>query len=432
MVAMRATQFHGSFGGCKAARMGPNFYRKNAWWLGTGLLLNFASTFGQTYFIALSGGGIRAEFGLSNGEWGGIYTIATIMSAATLILIGRFADTVALVRLAVIVFAIYALAAVLMMNANSVVMLALAIYGLRFCGQGMMVLLSMTAMARWFAANRARAVAITVLGFPLGEALFPFAAVQIQALGDWRTVWGVVAVFVAFVVLPAAFVLLRQGRTPQNEGAGDSAVGMGGRHWTRGEVLRHWSFYALLPGILAAPFIGTCAMFHQVHIAAVHGFDLKVMALAFPVYAATSVISSLTAGSLIDRIGPTRMLPFMVLPLGIGVAALALPGGVWIWFAVLAGVAMSQGIAVTMMGALWPTLYGTRSIGSVKAILSAAMVAATAIGPGITGFIIDAGVTFPEQALFMSAYCVAMAVLFAFVAPRLRAELPPVAAAHPA
>ncbi len=412
--------------------MAANFYRQNAWWLGTGLLLNFASSFGQTYFIALSAGGIRAEFGLSNGEWGGIYTVATIMSAATLILIGRFADTVALVRLAMVVFAIYAIAALLMMNANSVIVLGLAIYGLRFCGQGMMGLLSMTAMARWFAANRARAVAITVLGFPLGEAIFPFVAVQIQSVGDWRTVWGFAAAFIAFVVLPAAFILLRQGRTPQNEGGGDSAVGMGGRHWTRGEVLRHWSFYALLPGVLAAPFIGTCAMFHQVHIAAVHGFDIRVMALAFPIYAATSVVSSLTAGSVIDRIGPTRMLPFMVLPLGVGIAALALPGGVWIWFIVLMGIAMSQGIAVTMMGALWPTLYGTRSIGSVKAILSAAMVASTAIGPGITGYIIDAGVTFPQQALFMSAYCLAMSVLFAVVAPRLRAELPPHAAVQAA
>lgn len=404
--------------------MTARFYRRNAWWLGTGLLLTFASAFGQTYFIALFAGGIREEFGLSNGEWGGLYTIATIGSAALLVHAGRYADTIPLVRLASIIFVLYATAAVAMMLAPNVVVLAMAIFGLRFCGQGMMGHIAITAMARWFAANRARAVAIAVLGFPLGEAIFPFLAVEVEEWAGWRAAWGLVAIVILTVILPLAFLLLRHGRTPQGEGGGEDAVGMGGRHWTRPEVLRHWAFYALMPGILASPFIGTCVFFHQVHIADLRGYDLATMALAFPLYALISVSTSLFVGPLIDRIGPTRILPFCLVPIAVAMAVLAIPGGIWVWFAVLAAVGVGQGIIITMIGALWPTLYGTRWIGSVKAIFSSAMVLATAIGPGITGWVIDLGVTFPQQAPYLGAYCLAMTALFLVICPRLSSALP--------
>lgn len=401
-----------------------SFYRQNAWWLGTGFALMFASSFGQTYFIALFAGGIREDFGLSNGEWGGIYTLATLGSAALLVFVGRTTDTMPLVRIATIIMIAYACAAAAMAVSPHIAVLVLAVFGLRFCGQGMTVQIASTAMARWFAANRGRAIAISVLGFPIGEAIFPIIAVNLEDALGWRGAWAIVSAFLLVVMLPLAFMLLRHGRVPQGEGGGDDAVGMGGRHWTRREVLSHWSFYAVFPGIIASPFIGTCVFFHQVHIADVRGFDLATMALAFPVYASITVSTSLVAGNLVDRFGPPRLLPFFLLPLACAVASLSLPGGVWVWFFVLSLIGLTQGIAITMMGALWPTLYGTRAIGSIKSIFSATMVFATAAGPGITGFIIDAGVDFPSQGMVLAAYCVAMSALFAVLAPRLAAQLP--------
>ncbi|MEM0906695.1 MAG: MFS transporter [Pseudomonadota bacterium] len=409
--------------------MSLRFYRQNSWWLGTGLVLTFASSFGQTYFIGLFADPIRAEFGLSNGAWGGLYTVATIFSATVLVQAGKLVDTMSLARLAAGILVLYAGAALLMMTAGHVIVLGVAIFGLRFCGQGMMGHIAVSAMARWFAANRARAVAVAVLGFPIGEAVFPVIAVHVEEALGWRAAWAAVAVILLGVILPAVFVLLRRGRVPQGEGAGESAVGMGGRHWTRREVLKHWSFYALLPGLLAPPFIGTCIFFHQAHIADVRGFSLATMALAFPIYAFTSISTSLTAGLVLDRIGPTRVLPFCLVPLSVSIAALALPGGVWIWFLMLVGVGISQGVVITMMGTLWPTLYGTRWIGSVKSIISASMVVATALGPGVSGIIIDEGVSFPDQALTMSAYCLGISLLFFVIAPRLRGALP--AQPHP-
>ena len=64
------------------------FLRENARWLGAGALLSFLSSFGQTYFIAIFAGEIRAEFGLSHGQWGGIYALGTGASAVLMLWAG--------------------------------------------------------------------------------------------------------------------------------------------------------------------------------------------------------------------------------------------------------------------------------------------------------------------------------------------------------
>ena len=401
-----------------------SFYARNAWWLGTGFILTFGSTFGQTYFLALFAGGFRAEFGLTNGEWGGIYTVSTLVAAVCLAQFGRLADTVPLARLAGAVALLYACAAALMMVITGPLMLAVAVFALRFCGQGMMSHLCMTSMARWFRANRARAIALAVLGFPLAEAIMPLGTVPLIQTFGWRTTWGIVSAAILFVLLPLLLILLTRERTPQGEGGSDNATGLGDRHWTRGEVVRHWSFWILMPGILAPPFIGTCVFFHQVHISEVKGFALATMALAFPLYAGVVVASSFLAGFIVDRIGPTRILPVILLPLAFTIPILAIPGTVSIWFATMAGIGVSQGLMVTLAGTLWPTLYGTRSIGGVKALATAMMVVATAAGPGITGWLIDLGISFPSQTLYLSAWCVVMTGAFTVIAPQLTRRLP--------
>ena len=59
-----------------------------------GITANFFASTGQTFFISIFGGEFRREFGLSNGDFGFIYMIATIASAISLIWLGRLIDRV--------------------------------------------------------------------------------------------------------------------------------------------------------------------------------------------------------------------------------------------------------------------------------------------------------------------------------------------------
>ncbi|UUP19628.1 hypothetical protein [Nitratireductor thuwali] len=63
---------------------------------------------------------------------------------------------------------------------------------------------------------------------------------------------------------------------------------------------------------------------------------------------------------------------------------------------------VSSGFSNTLMGALWPEVYGTRFLGAVRAMTVAVMVFASAMGPGLTGYLIDLGVSFPLQVLVMA------------------------------
>ncbi|MEM1006782.1 MAG: MFS transporter, partial [Pseudomonadota bacterium] len=68
------------------------YLAENATWLGAGVLLTFLSSFGQTFFISVFAGEIRAAYGLSHGGWGIIYSLGTMAAAAVMIWAGGLTD----------------------------------------------------------------------------------------------------------------------------------------------------------------------------------------------------------------------------------------------------------------------------------------------------------------------------------------------------
>jgi hypothetical protein len=89
----------------------------------------------------------------------------------------------------------------------------------------------------------------------------------------------------------------------------------------------------------------------------------------------------------------------------------------------MALIGLTQGGSVTLLGALWPELYGTRNLGAIKALATSAMVFATALGPGVTGMLIDAGINFPDQTWGFALWCLLGSGVFVVVRSRLRVEL---------
>ncbi len=393
------------------------FLLENRHWLGFGFLLTFASAFGQTWFISLFAGDVKDRFGLTDGGWGLIYTAATLASAALLLSRGGLADTVRPGRLAPLMALGFAVAGLAFAFAPGLWVLVLALVGLRFCGQGMFSHIAMTAMGRWFRARRGRAVSIANLGHSAGEATLPILAVLLLAVLGWQGAWIVVAAVLVLAVAPALAWLGRE-RVAQSAEAVQDAPGMDGRHWTRADAMRHWLFPVLLPILLTPGFIGTVVFFHQVHVAEVKGWTLAQMAPGYIVFAALSVASALAAGWAADRFGPHRLLAVLLLPTGLGVALVGPAQGVGMWFVALGLIGMTQGLGASLWGAFWPAVYGTRNLGSVRALATTVMVVSTAIGPGLTGLAIDAGVDFPAQGLALGLWCAVFSLVALWVQTR--------------
>ncbi|MGJ3263082.1 MAG: MFS transporter [Salinarimonas sp.] len=400
-----------------------SFIRENVRWLGAGFLLTFASAFGQTWFIALFARPIKDAHGLTDGGWGTLYTIATLAAAALMFWRGSVADTMRLSHLAPLTAAAFALAAVGMAAAESIWLLGLSLFLLRFCGQGMFSHIAMTAMGRWFEARRGQAVSLANLGHPAGEIAIPILAVLASTGMGWRPAWIGVALVLLLVVAPSLWTLLRESRLPRQRLDAAMQPGLLGRHWQRRDAVRHWLLPALLPVLLTPGFITTVAFFHQSHIAEVKGWTLVEMAPAYSAFATTTVISALAAGWTADRFGPQRLLPVFLLPMGLGIALVAPAGQVAAWYVALAVIGMTQGAASALWGVLLPHVYGTRHLGAIRSLATTVMVVSTAIGPGITGVLIDLGITFPIQSLFMGAWCLLLSGGCLLISLRLTAEL---------
>lgn len=393
-----------------------NFLRDNSQWLLAGGLLTFLSSFGQTFFISIFAGEIQSEFDLSHGAWGSIYAIGTLGSAITMIWIGALTDHFRVRSLGIWVLAGLACACLMMTWVKSPMVLILVIFALRLTGQGMTSHIAVVAMARWFVATRGRALSIAALGYAVGESLLPVGFVFLMSFMDWRLLW-VLAALIVVSGVPIMLRLLSQERTPQSMAEESASLGMQKQHWTRNMALRHPLFWFMVPSLIGPSAFVTALFFHQVHIADLKDISHVSFVALFPVYTGVAIGAMLFSGWALDKWGTARLIPFYQLPM---VAAFLIFGAsdgiltLTLGFAVLA---LTSGANGTLPNAFWAEFYGTKFIGSIKAMAAAVMVLGSAIGPGLTGALIDQGIGIETQFVFVALFfCIAS--LSAFIGIR--------------
>ncbi|WP_019996222.1 MFS transporter [Aureimonas ureilytica] len=393
-----------------------SFLTRNARWLAGGFLLLFASSFGQSFFVALSGGDIRRDFGLSNGDFGLLYMGVTIASAFALAWIGPVVDRWPARRSALVALAALGLGALALALSRHGLGLVAALFALRLFGQGFAVHAAYTLLGRWFGPSReggrGRAVSFASLGLNTGQALLPLAFTAGAAWLGWRGVWLSVAVLLGFL-LPLAACLFARERQPETAaGAVPPAEG-----WTRAQVLRDPLFPLLLMAMLPPAFISNTILFHQVYLGELRGWSPGLFASAFPLYALVTVGSLLLAGRLVDRFSARALLPFYLLPLGLGCLVLGTVEGPVAAFLFMALYALSDGVSLTLFGTLWPEVYGVRHLGAIRSAIVPLMVLAAALGPGLAGVLIDRGVPYPLLLGAMGVYCLALLPLLLAARP---------------
>ena len=393
--------------------------------LAFGFFTAFASSFGQTFFIALSSADIRAEFDLSHGDFGLIYASATISSAGLLIWAGRKIDDIDLRSYTCIACIGLALACLGMASAGSALWLVPVIFGLRFTGQGLLSHASAVSMARYFDSHRGKALSVAAMGYPVGEALFPTLAVALIAMLGWRQMW--LGLGVVLLVLLAPFMLwLLKGHSERHRQLDMRAGSTGGVlklfGSTRAQVLKDGRFYVLLPSYLALSFIGTGFFFHQVHLTQSKGWSLPLFVSFFVVYAIAQIFSALVSGLLVDRFEARRLMRFYLLPAALGLAFIAAFDAPWGGAVFMAFMGLSSGAVSVTHGAIWAEIYGIAHLGAIKALGAALMVLSTALSPPIMGLALDAGITMEQIALVCIAFILFSAALVVFVFPRLNVD----------
>ncbi|MCH7710659.1 MAG: MFS transporter [Proteobacteria bacterium] len=373
------------------------FVLENRRFLAYGLLFTMTSSVGHTYFIGLFGAEIRAEFGLSHGSFGSIYSLATLGSGIAVIWLGRKIDDVDLRHYTAMVCAGLVAACFFLALAPGVAFLGLALFALRLAGPGLTVNAATTSMARYFGGQRGKAAGIASLGQTMGEAALPLIAVALIAAIGWRLTWGVLGTAVALLIVPAVLWMLkghgeRHRRLLEDPPAETARRGPSGRQYTRRQVLRDPRFYLILPATLAHVVILSGLFFHQVHLADTKGWSLAWLASCFVGYAVAKVAATLVSGQLVDRLGAQRLLPYYMAPTGLALLALVFFDHPGIALFYMMAMGLGTGAWITISGALWAEIYGIAHLGEVRALVQALMLISVALAPPAMGWLIDRGI----------------------------------------
>jgi sugar phosphate permease len=357
-----------------------------------GFLLTLLSGLGQTFFIGLFSAELRESLGLSDSAFGMAYSFATLTSAICMLWAGGLIDRIAVPLFAVGSVGLLSAGYLLLLLVGNVFILTIALFLLRFGGQGLLTHTAVTSIACYFGRARGKALSIALLGHPTGEAFLPPIMVLLAASAGWRFVW----ILAAILLLIACPLLLYLGRGSsfrhQDQVTGSTATdGIKTRSHdsSREDVLRDRRSYLLLPTLLVPGFILTGIFIHQARLMEQKGWALSWFAASFVIFAGTQAMGMLSVGSLIDRLTATRLMPFYLMPLGLACVALSLFNDSLVLIPFMAGAGLTAGVGTSIVTAMWAETYGLTYLGAIRALGTSGMILSTALSPPLFGWLIE-------------------------------------------
>ncbi len=388
-----------------------------------GFIFTFFSCFGQSFFIGLFNSSIRETLSITHGQFGTIYASATLFSSLLLIWIGKKIDDVNVIKFAIFVTILLSFSSFFFSKTSSVAFLFVAIFLMRFSGQGLMSHTASTTISRFFTKSRGKALSIIWFGLSSAEFIMPVLIVYLLTLIVWQDLWVIFSLIVLICLPLASYILVKDVKldtreNTQNEKLKEDNI----KNWKRIEVLGDYRFYIVSLNMLAMPWIATGVFVYQSFVTNSKGWGEYTIAQSFMSYSIFSVITLIVAGYLIDKFTSRKLLIYMNIPLFLGTLVIIYFDAPQTAFLFLGLVGISNGLANLLGSSTWAEIYGVKYIGSIKALTTALMVFATAFGTALFGFFIDAGFSI-EKIAFIAAIAIACSIALLFT---IRKKLNPV------
>ncbi len=370
-----------------------------------GFIFTFFSSFGQSFFLGLFNSSIRETLSITHGQFGSIYASATLLSSFLLIWVGKKIDDINIFRFALYVILLLAFSCFFFSKISSIVFLFIAVFLMRFSGQGLMSHTATTTISRFFTKSRGKALSIGWFGLSTAEFILPVLIVYLLTLTAWQNIWLFISVLILFFLPFISFALIKNLNFDSREDINDqNFVEKEIKNWTRVEVLKDYRFYIVCLNMLAMPWIATGVFVYQSYITESKEWGEFVIAQSFMAYSVLSVITLLGSGFLIDKFTSRKLLIFMNIPLLISMLVLFYLDISISAFIFLGLIGISNGLANVLGSSTWAEIYGVKYIGSIKALTTALMVFSTAFGTALFGLLIDKGFTIEQIAVISFVY----------------------------
>ena len=384
-----------------------------------GFIFTFFSSFGQSYFLGLFNSSIREALSITHGQFGSIYASATLCSSLLLIWVGKKIDDVNIFKFAFFVIILLSFACFFFSKISSVFLLFIAIFLMRFSGQGMMSHTASTTISRYFTKTRGRALSISWFGLSSAEFIMPVLMVYLLTIIDWQNLWVIFSLTVLIILPIASFLLIKNLNLDSREASDEDKKDVEIKQWKRREVIKDYRFYIISSNMLAMPWIFTGFAVFQSFVQSSKGWGPYVIAQSFMSYSVLSVLTLFLSGYLIDKFTSRKLLIYINIPLLLSVIVLFFFDAPFTAFIFLGLVGISNGFANILGSSTWAELYGVKYLGSIKALTTALMVFATAFGTALFGFLIDIGFTVEGIAVVSGTYIFISLILLFLVRNKL-------------
>lgn len=384
-----------------------------------GFIFTFFSSFGQSYFLGLFNSSIREALSITHGQFGSIYASATLCSSLLLIWVGKKIDDVNIFKFAFFVTILLSFACFFFSRVTSVFLLFIAIFLMRFSGQGMMSHTASTTISRYFTKTRGRALSISWFGLSSAEFIMPVLMVYLLTIIDWQNLWLIFSISVLIILPIVSFLLIKNLNLDSREANDENIKHVEIKQWRRRDVLKDYRFYIISLNMLAMPWIFTGFAVFQSFVQTSKGWGPYVIAQSFMSYSIFSVLTLFLSGFLIDKFTSRKLLIYMNIPLLLSVIVLFFFDTPITAFLFLGLVGISNGFANILGSSTWAELYGVKYLGSIKALTTALMVFATAFGTALFGYLIDIGFTVGDIAIVSGTYIFISLILLFMVRKKL-------------
>ena len=385
-----------------------------------GFIFTFFSSFGQSFFLGLFNSSIRDTLSITQGQFGSIYATATLLSSFLLIWVGKKIDDINIFKFAFFVTLLLSFSCFFFSKISSITFLFVAIFLMRFSGQGMMSHTATTTISRYFTKSRGKALSTGWFGLSTAEFILPVLIVYLLTITSWQNIWISVSILVLIFLPITSFILIKNLNFDSREEVKDT------EHkekdifqWKRIEVLKDYRFYIICLNMLAMPWIATGVFVYQSFITESKDWGTFVIAQSFMVYSILSVVTLLISGFLIDKFTSRKLLIFMNIPLLLSTLVLIFFDSSMTSFIFLGLIGISNGLANVLGSSTWAEIYGVKHIGSIKALSTALMVFSTAFGTALFGLLIDQGYSIEQIAFISFVYIFISIILLFFVRNKL-------------
>ena len=384
-----------------------------------GFIFTFFSSFGQSFFLGLFNAPIRNELGITHGQFGNIYAMATIISSVLLIWVGKKIDEYQIFYYSFFVIILLFLSSLFFSFINSIFLLAIGIFLMRFSGQGLMSHTSTTTISRFFEKSRGKALSTIWFGLSSAEFILPVFVTYFFVIYSWRTVWQGIAIIIILFLPFVIYNTIRSVKLESREKDQNSKLNLKIKSWRRTEVIKDFRFYIVSLNMLAMPWVATGVFVYQSFITESKMWSIYTIPKAFMVYSITSIITLFFSGFLVDKFTSRKLIPLMNIPLLFAMLVLFYNEQEISAFIFLGLIGVSNGLANVLGSSTWAEIYGVKYIGSIKALTTALMVFSTAFGTAVFGALIDRGYDIENIALIAGIYIIVSLVLLVSIRSKL-------------